>query len=103
METGHDGRELDTRSSSKIEKIVPVAKGKATRFFTQSEEGAWQVCTPANCNDNVPAVSIKLKVDVWRRDRILSQRQSSVILQGHTEQQLWCRRLRKCPTAAQRQ
>src|SRR5438094_1147583 len=96
METGHNRRELDICSSSKIEIVGPVAEGKATRFLAQSEEGAGKVCTRANGDHNVLAIAIKLKVDVWCRDRVLSQRQPRFILQGNAEQQLWsCRSLNR--------
>src|SRR5262249_14618174 len=103
METGHNGRELDIRSSSQIEIVIPVAKGKAARLLAQSEEGAWKICAPANGDHNVLAVSIKLKVDIRSRDRTLSQRQPRIILQAHAKQQLrGCGRrlLRVCPIGA---
>src|SRR5438093_8237929 len=89
METGHNRRELDVRSSSQIEIAVPVAQGKATRFLAQSEEGAWKVWATADGDHNVLAVSIKLEVDIWSGDRVLGQRQPRVVSHGHAEEQHW--------------
>jgi hypothetical protein len=86
METGHDRRELDIRSSAEIEIVVSVAQGKTARFLAQSEKRAWQVCPLANGDDNVFAVSVKLEVQVWSRDRILSQRKPRFIMESHDKE-----------------
>src|SRR5262245_51423803 len=93
MEAGHNGRELDIRSSSKIEIVVPIAQGKTARLLAQSEESARKVRASANGDDNVLAVSIKLQINIRSRDRILRQRQPRLVLQRHAKQQLWCGRL----------
>src|ERR1041384_1305433 len=85
METGNNSGELDIRSSSKIEIVVPVAQGKAARFLAQSEERPRKVCAPADGDHDVLAVSIKLKIGIWSRDRILSQWQPRVVLQRHAK------------------
>src|SRR5678810_667192 len=88
MKAGDNGRELDMRVSPQIEGVVPVAQGKTAWFLAQSEERAREVCAPANGDENVLTVSIKLKVDIWRHDRVLSQRQPRVVMQCHAEKHL---------------
>ena len=66
--------------SPEIEIVVPVAQGKATRSLAQSEEQARKVCALAGGDHDVPAVSIELQIDIWRRDRGLGQRQPRVVL-----------------------
>ena len=53
METGHDGRELDIRSSSQVEIVAPVAQSKAARFLAQSEEHPRKVCAAADGDEDV--------------------------------------------------
>src|SRR5688572_5447764 len=96
METGDNGGELNIRSSAEIEIIVPVAQRKATRSRAQSEEEARKLRARAGGDHYVLTVPIKLKVDIWSRDRILSQRQAHVVLHCHAKQQFRSRRRLDC-------
>src|SRR5262245_48002616 len=96
MKTGHDGREFDIRSSSEIEVVVAVAQCETARFLAEPEKQPRKVGSSSNGDDDVLAVSIKLKINIWSRNRILSQRQPRLVLQRHVEQLHWSRRSLDC-------
>src|SRR5215469_2423938 len=87
MKARNDRGELDVRSSSEIEVVIPVAQGKTTRLFAQSKEGPGKIRALTHSNKDVLAVTIKVDIHVGRCDRILTQRQSRLVLHGHIEQQ----------------
>src|SRR5262245_45725022 len=87
MTAGYDRRELDIRASSEVEVVVPVAQGEAARFLAQSKEQSRAIGALANRNNDVPAITIQLKIDIRRGDRTLTERQTRFILQSHVEQQ----------------
>jgi hypothetical protein len=100
MKAGDDRGELDVRSSSEVEVVIPVAQGKTTRLFAQSKEGPGKIRTLADSNNDVLAVTIEVDIHVGCCDRILAERQPRLVLRGHAEQQF--RRRRRLRRAALR-
>src|SRR5258707_175968 len=89
METRNDGGKRHVRIAPEIKVVVPVAQGKSTRAFAQSAEGARKVRATAGGDNDVPAIPVKVKIDIRCRDGILRQRQPRVVLQCQLKQLYW--------------